>query len=220
MNQKNIYQRLNCVMQEINYIQKGDKRVNNQYTYVSHDAVTEALHGPLTKNGIAVLPSVLEMTQDGNRTSVKVEVSFVNIDNPTDRFSVCHVGFGIDSGDKGPGKAISYACKYALLKTFLLETGDDPDHDQKAKYEPPKPQKQGMDHIGDVNKIAQKISKANWTELNKLIDECTISFQKSVRERLESLGIISMEDMTFETFEKIKGACLTHLKKRVENAAA
>lgn len=33
--------------------------------------------------------------------------------------------------DKGPGKAISYAVKYAYLKAFALETGDDPDHDQR-----------------------------------------------------------------------------------------
>jgi hypothetical protein len=31
----------------------------------------------------------------------------------------------LDNGDKAPGKAISYATKYALLKTFLLETGED-----------------------------------------------------------------------------------------------
>jgi hypothetical protein len=41
-------------------------------------------------------------------------------------------------GDKGPGKAVSYAFKYALLKVFCLETGDDPDNDANARYEPEK----------------------------------------------------------------------------------
>ena len=31
----------------------------------------------------------------------------------------------MDNADKAPGKAISYAFKYALLKTFALETGED-----------------------------------------------------------------------------------------------
>jgi hypothetical protein len=42
---------------------------------------------------------------------------------------VSFFGYGIDNQDKGPGKAMSYAVKYAMLKTFCLETGDDPEKD-------------------------------------------------------------------------------------------
>lgn len=125
--QPNIYQRLNAVMAEVDYIQKSDKRVNNQYRFVSHDQVVGVLHKPLTKHGIAVIPSILEHSQAGTATTVKIQVSFINIDEPTDRIDTIHFGYGIDGGDKGIGKAISYAVKYALLKTFCLETGDDPD---------------------------------------------------------------------------------------------
>jgi len=135
---KNIYQRINAVMTEVDYIQKGEKKVAGQYRYVSHDQVTAALHGPMTKNGIACIPTIMEMKQDGNRTEVKLDVAFINTDNPTDRFSVVYYGYGIDTSDKGIGKAVSYGFKYALLKTFCLETGDDPDQDQDTKYEPPK----------------------------------------------------------------------------------
>jgi len=129
----NIFQRINYVMQEVSYIQKSAKKVNNQYTYVSHDQVSSTLHAPLTRHGIALINSVVELIQDGTRTIAKVEVTFINIDDPSDRFSVISYGYGIDAADKGPGKAISYACKYALLKTFCLETGDDPDHDQSPQ---------------------------------------------------------------------------------------
>jgi hypothetical protein len=44
--------------------------------------------------------------------------------------------YGIDDSDKGPGKAISYAVKYALLKALGLETGDDPDEDQASVHKP------------------------------------------------------------------------------------
>lgn len=122
----NIYQRINAVMAEIDYIQKNDKAAKGlPYKFVSHDQVTGKLHGPLTKHGIVVLPSVEQLTQDGNRTTINVRVDFVNIDVPEDRFSVNYVGYGIDPQDKGPGKALSYAVKYALLKVFCLETGDD-----------------------------------------------------------------------------------------------
>ncbi len=135
----NIYQRINAVMQEVDYIQKGEKKVAGQYRFVSHDQVTAALHGPMTKHGMVCKSSIDEMKQDGNRTEVKLKVTFINIDEPTDNFDVFYYGYGIDTSDKGIGKAVSYAFKYALLKTFCLETGDDPDQDQATVYEPPKP---------------------------------------------------------------------------------
>lgn len=147
---KNVYQRIQAIMSELSYIQKEEKTVNGQYRYASHDRVTAALHPLLVKHGLVILPTVEEIVQDGNRTQVKLLVSFINVDDKADSFTVRHVGYGIDGGgtnkdgrpipvgDKGPGKAISYAFKYACLKVFCLETGDDPDSDASASYEPPK----------------------------------------------------------------------------------
>jgi hypothetical protein len=123
-------------MRDLDYIQKGEARVNNQYRFVSHDAVTAKIHPLLVTNGIVVLSSAISTKQDGNRTEILVEVKFCNVDNPTDFVAVNFLGYGIDAADKGPGKAISYAFKYAILKTFVLETGDDPDMDQKTLHEP------------------------------------------------------------------------------------
>lgn len=126
---KNIYQRIAEVMKAVDYIQKEDKRVNNQYTFVSHDAVTAKLRDKFVEHGIVTPVSVKSYKQDGNRTEVLINVRFVNVDEPPDFIEVDAFGYGIDPQDKGPGKAISYAFKYALLKTFCLETGDDPEKD-------------------------------------------------------------------------------------------
>lgn len=126
---KNIYQRLHNVMQEVKGVNKGSAKVNGQYKFVSHDAVAKALHDPLVNNGIMLMTSVNDIKQDGNRTSVMLVMSFVNIDDPEDKVSVGFPGYGIDPQDKGVGKAISYAFKYGLLKTFCLETGDDVEKD-------------------------------------------------------------------------------------------
>jgi len=131
---KNIYQRISSVMEEVKYVQKSNAAKGIPYKSVKHDDVMGALHLPLVKHGIVVVPSIVEMTQDGNRTTAKIEVSFVNIDDPEDRFTVTYFGYGVDTQDKGPGKAFSYAVKYALLKTFCLETGDDPEKDN-IEYE-------------------------------------------------------------------------------------
>lgn len=137
-NWKNIYQRVRDIMAEVSYIEKCDKTVNGQYRFVSHDQVTAKLHPHFVKHGVVVLHDVESLDQQGNRTAMKVRTRFVNIDDPKDRICIDTWGYGIDAGDKGPGKAFSYACKYALLKTFGLETGEDPDQDAKASYEAPK----------------------------------------------------------------------------------
>lgn len=129
MNTKNIYQRINQVMQEVDSVQREKKKVNGQYTFVSHDAVSAALHKPMVNAGIAMIPTIAELSQDGNRTVAKMDISFVNIDQPEDRVVVNYMGYGIDQSDKGIGKAVSYAVKYALLKVFCLETGDDVEKD-------------------------------------------------------------------------------------------
>ena len=135
---KNIYQRIVSIMGELDYIQKGSNKVNGQYRFVSHDQVTAKIHPLLVKHGVVVIPTVEDFSQDNNRTIVKLRVYFVNQDNSADAFYINTIGYGLDSSDKGPGKAISYAYKYALLKTFCLETGDDPDNDVESVYEPAK----------------------------------------------------------------------------------
>ena len=45
-------------------------------------------------------------------------------------------GRGLDPGDKGFGKASTYARKYALLNAYKIATGEDPD-ENKSKPQTP-----------------------------------------------------------------------------------
>lgn len=134
MTKKNIHQRIHEAMGRVDYIQKERKQGMN-YTIVSHDAVTAKVRPILHECGIVYYPVAMSASQDGNRTQVQMAVRFANIDEPADYIDVQSLGYGIDAQDKGPGKAISYAIKYALLKTLGLETGDDPDT-ENVKHEP------------------------------------------------------------------------------------
>lgn len=125
---KNIHQRLAAVMADVTYIQKERKQGMN-YTIVSHDAVTAKVRPALLAQGIVYYPVRCEFQHNGNRAECGMTVRFVNVDDPADFFDVPTFGYGIDPQDKGPGKAMSYAVKYALLKALGLETGDDPDMD-------------------------------------------------------------------------------------------
>lgn len=185
--QLNVFQRILAVMSELHYIEKGDVKVNGQYTFVSHDAVSARVQPFLVKHGIAVIPSIEEVTQEHNRTQVKLAVAFINIDRPEDQFVVRYVGYGIDNGDKGPGKAISYAFKYALLKTFCLQTGDDPDNNADASYEPPK----CLEFDSEME--AFNLSDKEKTKIKKFLAFCSQALKKHV-EDIKREAVLRPED--------------------------
>jgi hypothetical protein len=132
----NIHQRLALAMKQVTYIQK-EKKQGMRYSIVSHDSVTSKVRPALLEAGIVYYPVEIQHQQNGNRTECAMTVRFVNVDDQNDFFDVETFGYGLDDQDKGPGKAMSYAVKYALLKTLGLETGDDPDEDQVSSYRNP-----------------------------------------------------------------------------------
>ena len=132
----NVRKRMLNIMSEVHYIEKCDRMVNGQYRFVSHDQVAEKLQPLFVKYGVLPESSSKQIAQNGNRTELKVTTKFTNTDDPEDFIEMDTFGYGIDPGDKGPGKAFSYAFKYALLKGFSLATGEDPDRDAKSTHEP------------------------------------------------------------------------------------
>lgn len=159
----NIHQRLAKVMREVTYIQKQAKKGMN-YTIVSHDVVTAKVRPALLSAGIVYYPVRCDHTHNGNRAECGMTIRFVNIDEPSDFFDVQTFGYGVDPQDKGPGKAMSYAVKYALLKALGLETGDDADHDS-IQHETIDPQV----HAAAVTSAIQAIEReADMTSLGAM----------------------------------------------------
>lgn len=148
-----LLQRINAVQREVDYIQK-EKKQGMRYSIVSHDAVTAKTRPLLVKYGVVYYPISITSEQVGNRTQMHMVVRFVSVDDAADFMDVHSVGYGIDDQDKGPGKAESYAVKYALLKALGLETGDDPDQDQDVihRVEPEQPR---QDHLKANGKPAK-----------------------------------------------------------------
>jgi len=137
----NIYQRINAVMKQIEFVQK-DTSISGggggSYSAVSHDMVTAVLRKHLVEQGIVIhleqLHSeiLVQRKIEKKETDIKMMlysgdygISFVNIDNPEDRVTVTINAHAMDNGDKAPGKAASYATKMAMLKMFSLETGEN-----------------------------------------------------------------------------------------------
>ncbi len=161
---KNIYQRMLAIMNEVQYLQKTDKAAKGlPYKFITHDQVTGSLHMPMVKHGVFTKSNILECRQDGNRTIVKVSVSFINVDDPQDMFEIISYGYGIDNQDKGIGKAISYATKMALLKNFMLETGEDPESDN-IDYKPSL-----TIEDNEINILKEELNKLDLMEKTKIL---------------------------------------------------
>ena len=134
MTELSIHQRIALVMKDVGYVQKDkvvrDKNGKEIYRVTSHDTVIRVIRPSLIKHGILAVPKVVRHERIGsNLTTADLEIDFINVEKPQDKITVTYFGYGIDSGDKGPGKAISYAVRYAYLKVLSLETGDDPEND-------------------------------------------------------------------------------------------
>ena len=129
MSELNIYQRINQVMKKVDYVKK-DLKVQG-YSAVSHDSVTATVRKHMVEAGIVLTVSqdsaVFDEREQGSKMRLYhggYNVSFVNMDKPEDKITVHVDSMAYDNGDKAPGKANSYATKYALLKVFMIETGD------------------------------------------------------------------------------------------------
>lgn len=114
-------------MEEVAYVQKDKRNEFQHYNYASESAAIAAIRPALIKAGLFMLPSVEKMWLD-DRGNTHVEMLYRIFDSSGDYIQFKAVGSGQDkSGDKGVYKALTGASKYALLKTFMLETGDDPE---------------------------------------------------------------------------------------------
>ena len=141
----NVYQRLNEIRRKVGYIQK-DAKVQG-YKAVTHDMVTSEIRQHLIDFGVMIVPhlitsSVIDtgaMTSNGTpiiRYEATYNIDFVNIDTPEDKVTVEMEGHALDQGDKAPGKCVSYATKYAILKLFSIETGESDESRQDMKPRP------------------------------------------------------------------------------------
>ena len=156
----NIYQKLLAITSEIKNVSKNLEVGigKSSYKAVGEADVLSAVKKLEAEHGVYSYPSsrrvidreVLETektyngnTTKGNQIFLRVETiyRFVNVENPDEFIEITTYGDGVDTQDKAPGKAMTYADKYALLKAYKIITGEDPDQEHSpdtARYTGPK----------------------------------------------------------------------------------
>lgn len=147
MSALNIYQRMAAITAELQTVAKNlnvETGKGKGYKAVSERDVIDAVKPLEAKHGVYSYPvsrrvlesAALESESEWNgkvtkKTTfferIETVYRFVNTDDPTDFIDTTTFAEGIDSQDKGSGKAMTYADKYALMKAYKISTGDDPD---------------------------------------------------------------------------------------------
>ena len=126
----NIYQKMLEVMKSIERLQKDtnvDYNGKTKYKAMSEEKVTSTVREKFISLGLVMYPFEQEISQTGNITTTNTRYRLVNTDNPEESIVIASSGQGADTQDKGSGKAMTYSFKYALLRTFAIPTGEDPD---------------------------------------------------------------------------------------------
>lgn len=139
----NLYEKIAEVMQDVSYLAKDDSVATGggkSYKAISEEKVTSTVRASLIKNKIVILPVTQSHRREDERiidgygkektnriTTVDVIYRIVNTEKPEEYIDVASSGTGVDTQDKGVGKAMTYAYKYMLLRTFAIPTGDDTD---------------------------------------------------------------------------------------------
>lgn len=143
-----IHNKIIEIMKSVEYLKKDDTVGfgNSSYKAISEEKVTSTIRQQLIKHGVTIYPIKQDhkmMDYDGgvntkgnpviNHMAI-VDVTYIITDIDDNSFiEVMSSGTGVDTQDKAVGKAMTYAYKYMLLRTFAIPTGEDPDKISSAE---------------------------------------------------------------------------------------
>lgn len=171
----NIYEKMAEITAAINTVAKNlqvDTGKGKGYKAVSEADVLAAVKPIEKKHGVYSYPyereivesgELVNQTQYGERKSLFLRVRtvyrFVNTEKPEEHLDIVTYGDGVDSQDKAPGKAMTYGDKYALLKAYKIQTGDDPDQNASGELvsQNIRTQKIGTDKIAAISTRANNM---------------------------------------------------------------
>ena len=141
-------------MTEVKGVEKGMTVGTGSASYkgVSDYDVKKIIGESMRKNGLSILPISVEPntrvdrweetnqygTKQKQSVFTEVKTKYLLLHSSGESMELAGYGHGVDTQDKGAGKATTYALKYTLLYTFLTPTGaiDDADkeHSDEKNY--------------------------------------------------------------------------------------
>jgi len=188
----NLRQKLAEVRRRIGYVQKRGHNERFNYSYVTAADIAGSVGDILSELGVVVIPRLEEISYEsavgrGEATRMaRVVMAYTFADVDSGEEIVAKVaGQGLDPGDKAPYKAMTGALKYALLQSFLLATGDDPEDDR-------------LDVRYSAGNHERLVSADEIRELEKLIAETGTELERV----LAYYKVVSLGEMTETVYRR------------------
>ena len=126
-----LYAKMAYVMGQVQHVPKNGENIHFHYKYVREVDLTEHLRPLMAELGLLCIPSQTDIVHyegEGSKRVTSILHRFTWVDAETGQNHLQELwGAGQDGQDKGPYKALTGAVKYALMKTLLVPTGDDPE---------------------------------------------------------------------------------------------
>ena len=200
----NLRQKLAEVRRRIGYVQKRGHNERFNYSYVTAADIAGSVGDILAELGVIVIPRLEDISYEsaasrGEATRmarVVMAYTFADVDSGEEVIAKV-AGQGLDPGDKAPYKAMTGALKYALLQSFLLATGDDPEDERPdARFTAPNSER--------------LISADEIRVLKTLIDETGTDLERV----LAYYKVASLEEMTETTHRRAVEVLNRKLAKR------
>ena len=170
----NLRQKLAEVRRRIGYVQKRGHNERFNYSYVTAADIAGSVGDILAELGVVVIPRLEDISYEsavgrGETTRmarVVMAYTFADVDSGEEIIAKV-AGQGLDPGDKAPYKAMTGALKYALLQSFLLATGDDPEDERPdARFTTPNSARLvSADEIGELERLIAETG----TELERVL---------------------------------------------------
>tara|TARA_R110002012_G_scaffold271164_4_gene456383 strand:- start:2662 stop:3273 length:612 start_codon:yes stop_codon:yes gene_type:complete len=199
---KNLAKAVIKVMSEVKGMEKNSNvgSGRNSYNGTKDSDVKEVFNEALERNGLCILPTGIDETTELSRWEVeetwngkkqikqkqsvftKVTTKYLLLHDSGESVELSGYGHGVDSQDKGAGKATTYALKNCLLYTFLTPVGKIDDTETNHSEEivtpikKPKLNEVQFDRFLQLDKEKIKAQRGNYTftEEEKNIIEKTL----------------------------------------------
>jgi len=183
---ENINTAILAIMEKVSYVQKERSKDVN-YTLKTENAVIQAIRPAMLEHGVFMYPvGVRDIHESqfeaGKYKNIWNRVICVHVFRFLHAASDTHIdvevlGDGADTGDKAGNKSMTTAKKYALLQTFLLETGDDPDLAQspsETSKAAPKPTPKAVWTVAQKQAIVKAKLADNEIEAKNMLEHSVI----------------------------------------------
>jgi hypothetical protein len=142
----NLREKFAEVRRRLGYIRKRGHNERHNYSYVMAADLAGSVGDILAELGIVVIPQLQSISTETPRSSTeriaRIVMNYRFVDARSgEELTVRVAGEGADTGDKALYKAMTGALKYALLQSFLLASGDDPEDEREDMRNVPGPER-------------------------------------------------------------------------------